>query len=53
MIGQVLATLFGYNASPSLTEVLAYGLYFGAVLFGLVWLLRRPAASRRHQPRPS
>jgi high-affinity iron transporter len=52
-LGQVLATLFGYNASPSLTEVLAYGLYFGAVLFGLVWLLRRPAASRRHQPRSS
>jgi high-affinity iron transporter len=35
-IGQVLAALFGYHASPSLTEVLAYGLYFGAVLLGLL-----------------
>ena len=36
-LGQVLATLFGYNASPSLTEVLAYAIYFGVVLLGLQW----------------
>ncbi len=34
-LGQVLATLFGYNGSPSLTEVLAYALYFGVVMLGL------------------
>jgi high-affinity iron transporter len=34
-LGQLLTTLFGYSSSPSLTEVLAYGLYFGLVLIGL------------------
>ena len=34
-LGQVLATLFGYNGSPSLTEVLAYVTYFGIVMLGL------------------
>jgi len=33
--GQVLAALFGYNASPSLTEVLAYAGYFVIVLGSL------------------
>jgi high-affinity iron transporter len=31
-LGQVLAALFGYNASPSLTEVLAYAGYLGIVV---------------------
>jgi high-affinity iron transporter len=39
--GQILKTLFGYNANPSLTEVLAYLAYFAAIGFGL----RRAAAS--------
>ena len=34
--GQVLAALFGYNGSPSLTEVLAYAGYFGIVI-GFLW----------------
>jgi high-affinity iron transporter len=34
--GLVLAALFGYNASPSLTEALAYAAYFGIVL-GALW----------------
>jgi len=34
-LGLMLKALFGYNANPSLTEVLAYFLYFGAVLLGL------------------
>jgi high-affinity iron transporter len=34
-LGTFLKTLFGYNADPSLTEVLAYGVYLGAVLLGL------------------
>ena len=37
-LGQVLAALFGYNSSPSLTETLAYALYFGVVLLGLRWV---------------
>jgi len=43
--GQVLAALFGYNASPSLTEALAYAGYFGIVL-GTLWInqVRRPGS---------
>lgn len=33
--GQLLAALFGYNPTPSLTEMLAYGAYFVIVLLGL------------------
>ncbi len=35
LLGQMLKTLFGYNPTPSLTEVMAYWLYFAAVLVGL------------------
>jgi len=31
----VLKTLFGYNGDPSLTEVIAYGLYYPVLFFGL------------------
>jgi high-affinity iron transporter len=48
LFGQILATLFGYTSSPSLTEVLAYVLYVAAVLFGLVWVMRR--SGRMTQP---
>lgn len=35
VVGQLLKTLFGYNGNPSLTEFLAYLLYFGMIrLFG-------------------
>ncbi len=34
-LGQMLKALFGYNGNPSLTEVLAYLAYFGAILIGL------------------
>jgi high-affinity iron transporter len=43
--GQVMATLFGYNASPSLTEALAYAGYFGIVI-GVLW------ARQRRRPKP-
>lgn len=43
-LGQLLAALFGYNADPSLTEVLAYGLYYAALLAGV------SAASARPRP---
>jgi len=45
VLGQALGALFGYNASPSLTEVLAYAAYVGTVLLGL-W-----TAGRRSQRR--
>ena len=35
LAGQILKTLFGYNASPSLTSVISYGVYFVAVWLGL------------------
>jgi high-affinity iron transporter len=39
-LGQLLNALFGYNANPSLSEVLAYLGYLTAILFGI----RRSAA---------
>jgi high-affinity iron transporter len=33
--GQILTALFGYNGDPSLTEVLAYLMYFGGIWLGL------------------
>jgi high-affinity iron transporter len=35
LAGDLLKTLFGYNAAPSLTEMLAYGAYFVAVFLRL------------------
>jgi high-affinity iron transporter len=46
VLGQTLGALFGYSASPSLMQVLAYAAYFGTVLLGL-W-----AAGRRRHPEP-
>jgi high-affinity iron transporter len=34
LLGQILKTLFGYDASPSLSSVIAYVVYFAAVWFG-------------------
>jgi high-affinity iron transporter len=36
-IGELLKALFGYNGNPSLSEVIAYVGYLGAVLIGLRW----------------
>src|SRR5512142_132358 len=33
LLGQLLSTLFGYNSSPTLTEVLAYFIYLATVIF--------------------
>jgi high-affinity iron transporter len=35
--GQLLTALFGYNANPSLSEILAYIGYFVVILSGLRW----------------
>jgi high-affinity iron transporter len=48
-LGQILATLFGYNGSPSLTEVLAYVFYFGVVVVGLLWAGSRPVPADQRQ----
>ena len=47
--GQVLKALFGYNSSPSLTEVLAYLGYFALLAFGI----RRAAGPVLAQSRAS
>jgi high-affinity iron transporter len=46
VLGQTLGALFGYSASPSLMQALAYAAYFGAVLLGL------RAAGKRRRPEP-
>jgi len=33
LLGQLLQTLFGYNSSPALTEMIAYFVYIGVVAF--------------------
>lgn len=38
--GQILTALFGYNANPSLTEVIAYGAYFVLLAF-VNWQVQR------------
>ncbi|HWQ83719.1 MAG TPA: FTR1 family protein, partial [Anaerolineales bacterium] len=44
VMGQLLTALFGYNANPSLSEVIAYAAYF--VGLGLAWKrLARPAVA--------
>jgi high-affinity iron transporter len=48
-LGQVLAALFGYNGSPSLTEVLAYAIYFGVVALGLQWAASKSARVAQRQ----
>ncbi len=42
--GQMLKSLLGYNGNPSLTEVLAYIVYFAAISFGL-WRSRVAVSS--------
>jgi len=47
-LGQILATLFGYNPMPSLTEMLAYVGYFVTLLIGLR-LANRPKPATANQ----
>jgi high-affinity iron transporter len=46
-LGQLLGALFGYNPSPTLSEMIAYFAYFVAVGFGLQWSNRK---SRKEAP---
>ena len=39
-LGELLKGLFGYNGNPSLSEVLAYAAYLGAILIGIRWRSR-------------
>jgi high-affinity iron transporter len=43
--GVMLKALLGYNGNPSLTEVLSYIAYLGAVILALRWTDRRKTAS--------
>lgn len=46
LLGSVLKALFGYNADPSLTEVMAYFGYFAVIGIGLRWVaIKRPKPS--------
>jgi len=45
LFGQFLRALFGYNANPSLTEMLAYIGYFVVVLGLMRFFKRKPAAT--------
>ena len=45
-IGQVLRTLFGYNPSPSLVEVIGYGGYWAFALLAMPWLVERRVRQR-------
>jgi high-affinity iron transporter len=47
LFGSLLKALFGYNADPSLTEVMAYLGYFAVIGIGLRW-----AAIKRPKPSP-
>ena len=44
LLGQFMSALFGYNANPSLTEMLAYIGYFVVVLGLMRFFNRKPAA---------
>jgi high-affinity iron transporter len=45
LLGQVLKASVGYNAAPSLTEMLAYLLYFTVLMVSVFLVQRRPVAS--------
>jgi high-affinity iron transporter len=45
--GTIFKTLFGYNANPSLTEIIAYALYLIAVFFSLRRLMRKEDAAEK------
>ncbi len=40
-VGEILASLVGYNGNPSLLEVVAYFGYWGFILFGVRWIVKR------------
>ncbi len=48
IFGQLLKALFGYNPTPSLTEMLAYVAYFAVIALGL----RFSAAKSKKAPQP-
>ena len=45
-VGQVVNILFGYTSRPSLESVIAYGLYWVLVIFGVRWWADRMAAQQ-------
>jgi high-affinity iron transporter len=45
-VGQILGALVGYNGNPSFEEVVAYGLYWVAMVLGVRFWVNRRVASR-------
>ncbi len=43
-VGSILRALVGYNATPSILEVVAYVFYWSVVLFGIRWWTQRLSA---------
>jgi len=49
MLGQLLGALFGYNPSPSLSEMIAYVIYFAGVIAALQFTARKTQAAAQPQ----
>ncbi len=48
LFGQVMQATFSYNATPSLTEMVAYLLYFAVLVVSLLLVQRRTVTSAAH-----
>ncbi|MBI5822784.1 MAG: FTR1 family protein [Chloroflexi bacterium] len=49
ILGQLLSALFGYNPSPTLSEMIAYVAYFVTIGIGLQWAGQRPRKEAQAQ----
>jgi high-affinity iron transporter len=52
LLGQILESLVGYNANPSLTEALSYLAYWLATLIGVRWWVERKVTRLAAEQRP-
>lgn len=52
LVGQILQSLIGYNANPSLTEALSYLAYWLATLIGVRWWVDRKVTRLASDTRP-
>jgi high-affinity iron transporter len=48
-LGQLLGALFGYNPAPTLSEMIAYGIYFAGVIIALQFVGRKPRTAAQPQ----
>jgi high-affinity iron transporter len=49
-LGQLLSALLGYNPAPSLSEMIAYVVYFAGVIITLQFTGRKPQTAAQPQP---